>query len=445
MSITQHANLIVLGHTGAGKSSFINYLIGQELLKTGKGQPVTQNFDAYKEDKAFGLPTCIYDSRGLEVAEFKEMSDKIIRFIQEKCEKDDIYQWIHTIFYCINRTRARLDDSERNLIRRIQEETMRTVHVVLTNCDGSSDDDAMKKYVRDALGRDTHIYCVSSVAEKTRRGTTEQFGRKEIMEGIFKVLWGDILHVMAKRTANQFSHHFENVMKDFSARLKVEVLTKTTKFDEEEFAAICATLLEEKIDDIKTYNKAIAFISKQNISSFVQFFNQYGIAESFHVDETAIDDISSELSNLLDGIACKIDRGYFQQGQNAYFNFFSAIEIMAALYSPIALIFKCMKPDDKKENYIQECLGACENVTSRIKEEFPTKERLELILWNNLHKSKLPEKIYISEHNLQKGDFLTDVTHEQDNSVVFVVDPNGRATVTSYADWRYRRMRRGGS
>lgn len=456
MPTTQHANLIVLGHTGAGKSSFINYLIGQDLLKTGKGQPITQNFDAYMEDKAFGLPTCIYDSKGLEVAEYQEMSDNIIRFIQEKCEKEDIYYWIHTIFYCINRTKARLDDSERNLIQRIQKETMRTVHVVLTNCDGSSEDDAMKKYVREALGRDTHIYCVSSVAEKTRRGITEQFGKKEIMEGIFKVLWEDILHVMAKRTANQFSHHFEKAMKAFSDLLKAKMPTQTTEFDAGVFASNCVSLLESQIDDIKKYNKAIAVISKQNISSFVHFFNQYGMAGNFHVDETAIDDISIELSDLLDKTACKIEREYFQQEQNAYASFISstgiaqnAAEALAALLVPggwIAYkIYKYVTQDSKREKYRKEYFDACDKMTNRIKEEFPTQERLELILWNNLHKTTLLKKMNISESKLQKWDISTNGLRQRDDSIVFVVDPRGQATITSYEDWMFRRKRKRGN
>lgn len=399
MSSTGHANLLVLGHTGAGKSSFINYLIGQDLLKTGKGKPITQNFDAYMEYKAFGMPACIYDSKGLEVAEYQQMSDNIIRFIQEKCVKEDIYQWIHTIFYCINRTKARLDDSEKNLIRRIQLETMRTVHVVLTNCDGSADDQSMEKYVRDTIGHDTHIYCVSSVAEKTRRGITQQFGREKIMEGIFNVLWQDILRVMAKRTANQFYQHFEKVMENFCFLLKAKMPEKTRDFDKVEFMEICISLLKEQIDDVKTYNQAIAVISKQNIISFADFFNKYGMMGNFHVDETSIDNIATNLSDLLDMIAHKIEKEYSDQGKDAYATFMTTIgnvqqlfEACFPLFFPeiwmAKMLYEYVTKDSQKEKYRKAYFEACKQITNNIKTEFPTKEQLELILWNNLYKAR---------------------------------------------------------
>ena len=40
-------NIIIAGKSGAGKSSFLNYLIGENHFKVGEGMPVTQDyFDA---------------------------------------------------------------------------------------------------------------------------------------------------------------------------------------------------------------------------------------------------------------------------------------------------------------------------------------------------------------------------------------------------------------
>ncbi len=63
MSNSNCANIIVLGHTGSGKSSFINYLVGQNMMTTGVGKPVTQNFDCYLDTSTFGLPVRLFDSK----------------------------------------------------------------------------------------------------------------------------------------------------------------------------------------------------------------------------------------------------------------------------------------------------------------------------------------------------------------------------------------------
>ena len=400
MPNAQQANLIVLGHTGAGKSSFINYLIGENLLKTGRGEPITQHFDSYTADKAFGLPTRIYDSKGLEVAEYQEMSDEIIRFIQEKCEKEDIYQWIHAVFYCINRTKARLDDSELNLIRRIQNETLRTVHVVLTNCDGSSEDEPIKNYVQESLGKNTPIYCVSSVAEKTRRGTTYQFGKEAIIEGIFKVLWQDILRVIAKTTAKQFYQFFDMSMEEFFELLKIKIAEKDREFEDEnilikfmfskeiekrrenEFIKITGGLLKRKIDAIKTYNHAIAYKSQNELDSFAQFFNRYGVANHFHVNKTAICNVANKISETLENAANRLEKKYAKGKAGDAADIYYIISTQIFHQGAIMGLFTWFLIGLLNEPI--SCNQFCKQIVGLVKNEFPTESKLESLLLKNM-------------------------------------------------------------
>ena len=443
MDSKQHANIIVLGHTGAGKSSFINYIIGQDLLKTGSGKPITQTFDSYTDDKAFGLPVCIYDSKGLEVAQYSQMSDEIIQFIQKKCENEDIYQWIHTIFYCINRRKARLDESEKRFIQRIQLETKRTVHIVLTNCDNSPNDEAMKKYIYDALGNDIHLYCVSSVAERTRRGTTNQFGRESVIDGIFEVLWQDILHVMARLTATQFSQHFNMVMDEFFILLKAKILEQDEKFKtdgflddlrnwllsdeiknvkEKAFVCACSDLLRQKIDTIKTYNHAISIIAKQKLSSFIQFFNQYGVAGHFYVNEIALDNVIRDISGILEDTAERIERKYYKVNNNAYFDYLSIMLCQPPLLYNLIKFFKT--PNKSTEKY------ACQQVVDFIKKEFPTEMELERLLFKNMRSTQVV-KILSTPKNVNKENEISKNTSTERKKALITVDGNhAEATVT---------------
>ena len=58
-------NVLVIGRTGVGKSSLLNYLFGRELQETGTGRPVTKMglfpFEYEYDDK---LSIHIYDTWG---------------------------------------------------------------------------------------------------------------------------------------------------------------------------------------------------------------------------------------------------------------------------------------------------------------------------------------------------------------------------------------------
>ena len=61
-----HANLVIAGKTGVGKSTLINAAFREDIAQTGMGRPVTDEMRVY-EKKDF--PLRIYDTMGLELDE----------------------------------------------------------------------------------------------------------------------------------------------------------------------------------------------------------------------------------------------------------------------------------------------------------------------------------------------------------------------------------------
>ena len=72
------ARILLLGKTGVGKSSFINYFIGQDVAKIGIGKPVTQELEEYELEYK-GTYLSITDSKGLEV----ENSEQIKKSLED--------------------------------------------------------------------------------------------------------------------------------------------------------------------------------------------------------------------------------------------------------------------------------------------------------------------------------------------------------------------------
>src|SRR6478672_9619604 len=76
-----HANVLIAGRTGVGKSTLINSIFQGNLATTGQGRPVTQNT---REITKAGIPLSIFDTRGLEMAGFATTIESLKRFISDR-------------------------------------------------------------------------------------------------------------------------------------------------------------------------------------------------------------------------------------------------------------------------------------------------------------------------------------------------------------------------
>jgi hypothetical protein len=64
-----HANILITGQTGVGKSTLINAIFRAELAKEGVGRPVTQRVQRHD---APGVPVTIFDTPGIELGDVKD-------------------------------------------------------------------------------------------------------------------------------------------------------------------------------------------------------------------------------------------------------------------------------------------------------------------------------------------------------------------------------------
>lgn len=195
-------NILVLGKTGVGKTSLLNYLYGFDLPvgagfpKTGKGiheNLITRNGTAYH----------VFDTWGIEADSLPEWRKEVLALVRKRNTSPHINDWFHAVYYCFSASTARIEDAEIDEIIVPLLQSGCKMIVVLTNSeDGFRKQEkiaGMKEYLREELVKRLHhdpqleIIPVASVAGETLAGDAiSRFGRTEVLEAAQYNLADDI-------------------------------------------------------------------------------------------------------------------------------------------------------------------------------------------------------------------------------------------------------------
>jgi uncharacterized protein (DUF697 family)/GTP-binding protein EngB required for normal cell division len=121
-------NLVIFGKTGVGKSTLINAIFGEEVARTGIGEPVTRGSHLYL-DKIGHLG--IVDTQGLEVGKDNKEIISELNQAMNRMRKMPLDSQIHVAWYCVRGMDRRFEDTEAEFIRRLDEMGLPVI-VVLT-------------------------------------------------------------------------------------------------------------------------------------------------------------------------------------------------------------------------------------------------------------------------------------------------------------------------
>ncbi len=127
-------NVVVLGKTGVGKSTFINYLYGKNKMKTGVGRPVTNVGFHHIDFNLKELPVRLFDTWGLEAGKSKMWLKELKKELSKRSTSHSADSWFHTVFYCISSGGQRVEPFEVDVIKNFIQEKY-AVTIVLTKAD----------------------------------------------------------------------------------------------------------------------------------------------------------------------------------------------------------------------------------------------------------------------------------------------------------------------
>lgn len=150
------ANILIAGKTGVGKSTLINTVFQGRLASTGQGKPITQSTKKITKE---GVPISIYDTKGLEVKDYKPILDELMGFIKTNNGHTDHQQHIHAAWICIAEGARRVEEAEISLAKSLSE--LMPVIIVITT---ASSDQGFKSIVEDLFPFAKNVVRVNSVA-----------------------------------------------------------------------------------------------------------------------------------------------------------------------------------------------------------------------------------------------------------------------------------------
>lgn len=198
-----HVNVLIAGRSGVGKSTLINAIFQGNLATTGQGRPITQNT---REIKKEGLPLSIFDTRGLEMADFSKTVGDVRSFVAERARNTDPKQHIHVAWICIAEDLRRVEPAEEELVKMLAD--YMPVIVVITK---ARTDQGFRSEVQQILQVASNVIRVRAIQEELDEGfVLPAMNLRELVDATMQVVP-------------------EGLKRAFTAAQKVDISLKKTK------------------------------------------------------------------------------------------------------------------------------------------------------------------------------------------------------------------------
>jgi predicted GTPase len=161
-----HVNVLVAGRTGVGKSTLVNAVFQFDEAKVGSGEPVTMHVKKYQKPE---VPLAIWDSRGLEMADYRSIIDELKREVERRNSDADYNNHIHVAWLCIHEDGRRVEPAERS-VHEMLAESMPVIAVITK----AREDRGFEAEVRRLLPQAKNVVRVRALSDEFGDGENER-------------------------------------------------------------------------------------------------------------------------------------------------------------------------------------------------------------------------------------------------------------------------------
>lgn len=188
-----YPNIMLLGISGAGKSSLINTVFGRNVADVSNVKPETEGYENIYYGKKFGLSVNLIDTAGYEMNQENNYYESVKKILDRGISNQE-NEKIHIIWYCISIANERIEDIDIKILRTICSNTQirNRVCVVFTKCDLDTEDSKkakiLRKILQDKVSQDLHCFETCNDPElkldiqKLIKWSAEQIDDKDLRE-----------------------------------------------------------------------------------------------------------------------------------------------------------------------------------------------------------------------------------------------------------------------